>query len=191
MEEPIIEKPEMESGDTAQGQLPAQENAPAQDTGETQEASQDSGTDVPGQEPEQGTDTNEPETGMEPPQGTGQELEHVYPEKFELHIAGRTRTIKFGNLALAKIEKRYGSVTNFGKLQTDMEQHPMETIPWLLSICMRDKEGITDTVDGILSAMDDSDLSISEVTVVLSQAMESALSNFMGGADAEKKRKKI
>lgn len=191
MEEPIIEEPEMESGDTAQGQLPAQENAPSQDTGETQEASQDSGTDVPGQEPEQGTDTNEPETGTEPPQGTGQELEHVYPEKFELHIAGRTRTIKFGNLALAKIEKRYGSVTNFGKLQTDMEQHPMETIPWLLSICMRDKEGITDTVDGILSAMDDSDLSISEVTVVLSQAMESALSNFMGGADAEKKRKKI
>jgi hypothetical protein len=188
MEEPIIEEPEIGSGDTAQG------NAPAQDTGETQDPSQNSGTGVPVQEPEAGTgagtDTHEPETGTEPPQETGQELEHVYPEKFELHIAGRTRTIKFGNLALAKIEKRYGSVTNFGKLQTDMEQHPMETIPGLLSICMRDKEGITDTVDGILSAMDDSDLSISEVTVVLSQAMESALSNFMGGADAEKKRKK-
>lgn len=126
----------------------------------------------------------------EPARDDGQALDKVYPNKFTLHIAGRTREVKFGNLALAKIERRYGSVTNFKRLEEDMEQKPMETVPWLLSICMKDMEAIEDTTDGILSAMDDSDLSITEVTEVISQAMTSALSNFLGSADAGKKKKK-
>ena len=140
--------------------------------------------------PEEPAGDKETAEAKEPARDDGQSLDKVYPNKFTLHIAGRTREVKFGNLALAKIERRYGSVTNFKRLEEDMEQKPMETVPWLLSICMKDMEAIEDTTDGILSAMDDSDLSITEVTEVISQAMTSALSNFLGSADAGKKKKK-
>lgn len=140
--------------------------------------------------PEEPAGEKELAEAKEPARDDGQSLDKVYPNKFTLHIAGRTREVKFGNLALAKIERRYGSVTNFKRLEEDMEQKPMETVPWLLSICMKDMDAIEDTTDGILSAMDDSDLSITEVTEVISQAMTSALSNFLGSADAGKKKKK-
>lgn len=108
-------------------------------------------------------------------------LEGVIPSKFELEIKGKVREVKFGNLALAKIERKYGSVTNFKALQKDMESKPMDTIPWLLSICIKDKSDIGDTIDDMLMAFDESDLLINDVAEVLGEAMNSAMSRLNEG----------
>lgn len=105
-----------------------------------------------------------------------EELEKVYPNKFEIKIKNKVREVKFGNLALAKIERKYGSVTNFKALQKDMENKPMDTVPWLLSICIKDKSDIGEGVDDMLIALDDSDLMISDVSELLGEAMMSAMS---------------
>lgn len=105
-----------------------------------------------------------------------EELEKVYPNKFEIKIKNKVREVKFGNLALAKIERKYGNVTNFKALQKDMENKPMDTVPWLLSICIKDKSDIGEGVDDMLIALDDSDLMISDVSELLGEAMMSAMS---------------
>lgn len=117
-----------------------------------------------------------------------EQLEQVIPSNFALMIKGKKREIKFGNLALAKIERKYGSVTNFAQLEKDMNEKPMETIPWLLSICMKDKSDIGDEIDDILIALDDSNLLISDVAEILGTAMNSAMSNLM--SDGKKKATK-
>lgn len=117
------------------------------------------------------------------------ELEQVIPNKYELKIKGKLREVKFGNLALAKIERKYGSVTNFKALQKDMESKPMDTLPWLLSICIKDKSDIGDSVDDMLSALDDSDILISDVSELLGEAMNSAMSRING--DGKKKAEKM
>lgn len=106
-----------------------------------------------------------------------EELEKVIPNKFEIELKGIKREIKFGNLALAKIERKYGSVTNFKSLQKDMESKPMDTLPWLLSICIKDKKDIGESVDDMLNALDDSNILITDVSEILSSAMNSAMSN--------------
>lgn len=117
-----------------------------------------------------------------------EQLEQVIPSNFTLMIKGKKREIKFGNLALAKIERKYGSVTNFAQLEKDMNEKPMDTIPWLLSICMKDKSDIGDEIDDILIALDDSNLLISDVAEILGTAMNSAMSNLM--SDGKKKATK-
>lgn len=114
------------------------------------------------------------------------ELEQVIPNKFEITIKGKVRELKFGNLALAKIERKYGSVTNFKSLQKDMESKPMDTLPWLLSICIKDKNDIGEGVDDMLSALDDSNILITDVSEILSTAMISAMSNLTGADDKKK-----
>lgn len=109
-----------------------------------------------------------------------EEIEKVEPSEFYLNICGKKRQIKFGNLALAKIEKKYGSIAEVEKLQKDIEDRPMETMPWLLSICMKDKEGIGDDADSILGALDDSDLSLTDVMTVITQAMQKSMSAMIG-----------
>lgn len=116
------------------------------------------------------------------------ELEQVIPNKYELKLKGKVREVKFGNLALAKIERKYGSVTNFKALQKDMESKPMDTLPWLLSICIKDKSGIGESVDDMLMALDDSDILISDVSELLGEAMNSAMSRING--DGKKKAEK-
>ena len=116
------------------------------------------------------------------------ELEQVIPNKFELKLKGKVREVKFGNLALAKIERKYGSVTNFKALQKDMESKPMDTLPWLLSICIKDKSDIGESVDDMLMALDDGDISISDVSELLGEAMNSAMSRING--DGKKKAEK-
>ncbi len=116
------------------------------------------------------------------------ELEQVIPNKYELKLKGKVREVKFGNLALAKIERKYGSVTNFKALQKDMESKPMDTLPWLLSICIKDKSDIGESVDDMLMALDDGDISISDVSELLGEAMNSAMSRING--DGKKKAEK-
>lgn len=117
------------------------------------------------------------------------ELEQVIPNKYELKLKGKVREVKFGNLALAKIERKYGSVTNFKALQKDMESKPMDTLPWLLSICIKDKSDIGESVDDMLMALDDSDILISDISELLGEAMNSALSRING--DGKKKAEKV
>ena len=116
------------------------------------------------------------------------ELEQVIPNKYVLKLNGKVREVKFGNLALAKIERKYGSVTNFKALQKDMESKPMDTLPWLLSICIKDKSDIGESVDDMLMALDDGDISISDVSELLGEAMNSAMSRING--DGKKKAEK-
>jgi hypothetical protein len=117
------------------------------------------------------------------------ELEQVIPNKYELKLKGKVREVKFGNLALAKIERKYGSVTNFKALQKDMESKPMDTLPWLLSICIKDKSDIGESVDDMLMALDDSDILISDISELLGEAMNSAMSRING--DGKKKAEKV
>lgn len=117
------------------------------------------------------------------------ELEQVIPNKYELKLKGKVREVKFGNLALAKIERKYGSVTNFKALQKDMESKPMDTLPWLLSICIKDKSDIGESADDMLMALDDSDILISDASELLGEAMNSAMSRING--DGKKKAEKV
>lgn len=116
------------------------------------------------------------------------ELEQVIPNKYELKLKWKVREVKFGNLALAKVERKYGSVTDFKALQKDMESKPMDTLPWLLSICIKDKSDIGESVDDMLMALDDGDISISDVSELLGEAMNSAMSRING--DGKKKAEK-
>lgn len=116
-----------------------------------------------------------------------EELDKVMPSDFKIKLAGKERRVKFGNLALAKIEKKYGNIQSFTQVQKDLETKPMETVPWLLSICLKDKEGLDDDYESILEAMDDSDLSITEVANVVMGAINSSIGSIMGNEDVKKK----
>lgn len=113
------------------------------------------------------------------------ELEKVMPSEFKITLGGKVREVKFGNLALAKIEKKYGSVEAFAQVQEDLQKKPMQTVPWLLSICMKDKEGLDDDYESILDAMDEEGLTIAEVAEIVMSAINSSLSVF-----GEKKKQK-
>ena len=119
-----------------------------------------------------------------------EDFNKVKPSEFFLTIKGKKRRIRFGNLALAKVEERYGTVKNFDKLNKDLTEKPMSNIPWLLSICMTDFEGIGEDKDDILRALDDSNLSVMEVMKVIGEAMEDSLGNFSGNAKKKQTTKK-
>lgn len=109
------------------------------------------------------------------------QLEGVMPSEFFLTIGGKKRQVKFGNLALAKVEQKYGSVQDFDKLTEDITKRPMQTIPWLLSISLRDKEGLDfSNQDAILEAMDDANLSVKEVMEVVTKSMNSSMAHMFG-----------
>lgn len=113
------------------------------------------------------------------------ELEKVMPSEFKITLGGKEREVKFGNLALAKIEQKYGSIEAFSQVQDDLQKKPMQTVPWLLSICLKDKEGLENDYESILETMDDDGLTISEVAEVVMGAINSSLSVF-----GEKKKQK-
>lgn len=108
------------------------------------------------------------------------ELSAVVPNEFFIELGGKKRQIKFGNLTLARIEEKYGTVMDFDALQKDMTEKPMKTIPWLLSITLKDKEGLDLSVDGLLEEMDNSNLTVKDVIDVVTKAMNSSLSNMFG-----------
>lgn len=109
------------------------------------------------------------------------ELDAVMPSEFYLTIKGKKRQVKFGNLALAKVERKYGALGKMEKLQKDMEEKMIETFCWLLSISLKDKEGLTlDDEDKFLEELDDSNVSIKEVMLVTTQAMNSSMTNMFG-----------
>lgn len=117
------------------------------------------------------------------------ELEKVMPSDFKIKLGGKVREVKFGNLALAKIEQKYGSIEAFAQVQDDLQKKPMQTVPWLLSICLKDKEGLEDDYESILETMDDDGLTIAEVAEVVMGAINSSLSVF-GGNEKKKQPKK-
>lgn len=117
------------------------------------------------------------------------ELEKVMPSDFKITLGGKVREVKFGNLALAKIEQKYGSIEAFSQVQDDLQKKPMQTVPWLLSICLKDKEGLENDYESILETMDDDGLTIAEVSKVVMEAINSSLSVF-GGNEKKKQPKK-
>lgn len=72
------------------------------------------------------------------------ELDKITSEKVTLMIHGKEREIKFGFSAWAKLEKEYGGLKNLDKLQKKIESDPFETIPHILWLGLRDKEGVTE-----------------------------------------------
>jgi len=72
------------------------------------------------------------------------ELDKITSEKVTLMIHGKEREIKFGFSAWAKLEKEYGGLKNLDKLQEKIESEPFETIPHILWLGLRDKEGVTE-----------------------------------------------
>lgn len=72
------------------------------------------------------------------------ELDKITSEKVTLMIHGKEREIKFGFSAWAKLEKEYGGLKNLDKLQKKIESDPFETIPHVLWLGLRDKEGVTE-----------------------------------------------
>lgn len=108
------------------------------------------------------------------------ELEKVIPNKFYIKLAGKKREVKFGNLSLARIEQKYGSVDAFEQVQEDLQKKPMQTVPFLLSICLKDKEGLEDDFESILVAMDNDGLTVVEVADTVMQAINSSLAIFGG-----------
>ena len=96
------------------------------------------------------------------------ELDKVQPEKVTLFIHGREREIKFNFSAWAVIEKEYGGFNNFEKAITDdLTNKPFETLPHLLFIALKDKEGVTEN-----NILDDYGLQdIEYITGVFNRAM--------------------
>lgn len=75
------------------------------------------------------------------------ELDKVKPEKVTLKIGGKEREIKFGFSAWAELERKYGGIRNLEQMEKDMKEKPFQTIPSLVWIGLRDKEGLEeDTV---------------------------------------------
>jgi hypothetical protein len=72
------------------------------------------------------------------------ELDKISPEKVTLMIHGKEREIKFGFSAWAKLEKEFGGLKNLDKIQKKIENDPFETIPHLLWLGLRDKEGLNE-----------------------------------------------
>ena len=76
------------------------------------------------------------------------ELQKIKPEKVTLMIHGKEREIKFGFSAWAKLEKEFGGLKNLKELQKKVAEEPFNTIPHLMFIGLKDKEGVTE--DNIL-----------------------------------------
>ena len=72
------------------------------------------------------------------------ELEKVQAPKVTMMIHGKEREIKYGFSAWAKIEAEYNGLENIEKLQEDIERHPFKTIPHLIWIGLKDREGVTE-----------------------------------------------
>lgn len=85
-----------------------------------------------------------------------EDLEKIKPTDVTLKIKGKERQIKFNFSAWAKLEEKYGGVSNFSKIDEDLKNTPFKTIPELLYIGLIDKEGVTQ--DNILEDYDFSDL---------------------------------
>lgn len=72
------------------------------------------------------------------------DLNDVKSEKITLMIHGREREIKFGFSAWATLEKEYGGINKLSEMQKQIEERPFETIPHLLYLGLKDKEGVTE-----------------------------------------------
>lgn len=124
------------------------------------------------------------------------ELGKVAPEKVTIKIHGKEREIKFDFYAWAKLEKEYGGIKNFSKMQKQISEEPFETIPHLLFIALKDKSAFTDsegnkypevTEENILSEYGLADLK--KITSIFSRALYGSLPESM--KEDVKTRKKM
>lgn len=121
-----------------------------------------------------------------------EEFAKVAPSNFTLKLGGKERRIIFGCWALAQIEDKYGSLTenDLKKLEKDMTEKPLNTIPWLLSISIVDSEGLDLSKEALLKQIDNEGLDIFEVTSAVSGAMTSSFGHIAGDAKKKTTRKR-
>lgn len=100
-----------------------------------------------------------------------EELEKVKPTECKLMIGGKEREIKFAFSAWAKLEDEYGSVSNFENIQKDLTEKPFRTVPHLIWVALKDKEGVTEETILDEYGMED----IEYVTTVLMTALNGSL----------------
>ena len=106
-----------------------------------------------------------------------EELDKVQPSEFYLTILKKKRRVMFGNRAIAELERRYESLSNLNEFQKEFAEKPFQTMPWILRISMTDQEGLGETDDDLLNALDESNIPPKEVISVIMKAMNSSLSN--------------
>lgn len=120
----------------------------------------------------------------------------VKPSEFYVELAGKKRRVLFGNYALLQIEEKYGSAYDLEKVEKDIEEKPMKTLPFLLSICMIDKEGFETDDNGYLVAedlfikMDEEGKTLNDVMGVVLNAIISSTSNIGNGNENKTTKKK-
>ena len=101
----------------------------------------------------------------------GKELEKVKEEKVTLKLGGKEREIKYGFSAWAKIEEEYGGIDNIEQLMSDVEKKPLQTIPHLIWIGLKDKEGLNEE-----TVLDDYSLAdVQYITEVFQKALNISL----------------
>lgn len=110
------------------------------------------------------------------------ELEKIEPKKVTLMIHGKEREIKFGFSAWAKLEKEFGGVKNLDKLQKKIESEPFTTIPHLLWLGLKDKEGVTE--DNILD-----DYGLGDVQYISEKFTEALYGSLPQGESGKKVKK--
>lgn len=94
-------------------------------------------------------------------------LNKIEKTKCFVSINGEQREVRFVFSTWAKIEKKYGSISNFKAIEKDMQEKPFETLPFLIYSALVNKEGVTEE-----TCLDDYDLStINEVAEIMNKAM--------------------
>ena len=125
------------------------------------------------------------------------ELNSIAPEKVMLKIHGKEREIKFDFSAWAKLEKEYGGIKNFAKMQKQISEEPFNTVPHLLFIGLKDKSAYTDsdgnkypevTEENILEEYGIGDLK--KITSIFSKALYGSLPEEMKGDTKTRKKMK-
>ena len=99
------------------------------------------------------------------------ELDKVQPTKVTIKIHGKERELKYGFSAWAILEKEYNGIKNLDKMQKQIEEKPFETIPHLLYLGLKDKEGVSE--DNILDEYGLNDIQM--ITDAFSKALYGSL----------------
>lgn len=71
-----------------------------------------------------------------------EELEKIEPTKTSIKVKGKERELRFSFSAWAEIERMYGGVANFTRIEKDVQEKPFQTLPKLAYIGLVDKTGV-------------------------------------------------
>lgn len=102
---------------------------------------------------------------------TNVELNKVKPSDVKLMLGGRERELKFSFSVWAKLQDEYKSVSNFDKIEIDLRERPFTTIPHLIWLGLKDRDGLTEE-----TVLDDYDITdMDYISEVVSKALYGSL----------------